>query len=144
MRLAVEEVVSLAIADHANFDVEAATWGRMRRNIAVRLMEHLEAGPCRVEVMRYTHDEPESRRKRLEYVVLINETPENRPNVSVPEWARPSYASTSPVNWESVILGGYARNHEFDLQQLRPFPDRPATSLDNPTTPITEPTDDWI
>lgn len=131
MRLTAERVVGESeISENREF--LAMVWQLMRNEVAVQLMEHLEAGPRRVEVLRYTHDEPENRWKRLEYVVLINEAPENRPTVSVPERAR--QASSSEVNWESVILEQYTRHH-------RQFPDNPTQEV---SIPPQEPTDDWI
>lgn len=134
MRLVVERLVGdLEIAENRSGFL-AMVWERMRNEVALQLMEHLESGLCRVEVLRYTDDDPENRRKRLKYVVLINELPqmaefafmpENRPTASVLEWSPPRYAIASQVFREVPLA-------------------RMPESAEDTIIPPPEPTDDWI
>lgn len=80
MRLVVESFINESVLYRGLMEERMAVeWRILRQRMVTLVMEHLEDGPCRVEVLRYTHDEPQNRRKRLEYVVLINELADVRP-----------------------------------------------------------------
>lgn len=131
MRLVMESFINESVLYRGLMEERMAVeWRILRQRMVTLVMEHLEAGPCLVEVLRYTHDDPENRRKRLEYVVLINE---------VPQWC-PDTNSTVDVHVLERRIYEYGSSSSSQVYWRR----TPPVYFPDPPTAPQEPTDDWI